>query len=356
MSSQKPKTILYIYPGLKSTFIEKDIRLLSLNYQVKEYSFNTSNKKMLLWELLKQKTHIIWSLWNTSIFLIKFGGYWSLIPVMFARIFGKKAIIITGGTDCVDFPEIGYGNFNNKPLAMFTQLSFLWANHIIALHQNMILYDYVYQPGINKQQGLKAFIPNLKTPFSIAYNGYDADFWKKTTTKEKATFITVAIGLGETRRRILKGIDIILEVAVLMPESSFIIIGTDEKEFPTHPSNVILKPKANSADLIHHYSKAQFYLQLSMSEGFPNSLCEAMLCECVPVVSNVASMPFIVGNSGFVLKNKDTNLLKTLLQEALESDTETLGQMARKRIADNFTEEERSRQLFEAIELTLKGE
>ncbi len=353
MQNLKAKTILYFFPGSKSSFVAKDIRLLSKHFNIKEYSFKTQNKKLILWELIKQKTFILFNIFSSSIFIIKFGGYWSLIPVIIARAFGKKSIIITGGTDCVSFPQMHYGNFQNKYLGWFTSLSFKYTNRIIALHPSMIKSDYLYHDCSYNQQGLEVHIPNLRTPYSLAYNGYDSEFWEKSNEKQQLSFLTVASGLGEERRRILKGIDSILEIASEFPNYIFTIVGTDSTEIREYPNNVILKPKANAEELIEYYSKAQFYLQLSMSEGFPNSLCEAMLCECVPIVSNVASMPFIIDDSGFVLERKDKNLLRELIQTAIESDTDTLGKKARKRIADNFTEQERERKLIEAIELTI---
>lgn len=352
MSHNSKKTILYIYPGAKSTFVAKDIRLLSDKYSVKEYSFNTDNKKLILWEFIKQKLFIFKNLFSADVFLIKFGGYWSLIPVLFAKIYGKKAIIITGGTDCVSFPEINYGNFQNSILSVFTKLSFKWADRIIALHPSMMLSEYSYFDAINKSQGLEAHISNLKTPSTVAFNGYDSQFWHKTKEKRKGVFLTVASGLSEERRQILKGIDIILKIAPLFPDNKFIIIGADDVTYEV-PKNVILMPKANAETLREQYSKAQFYLQLSISEGFPNSLCEAMLCDCVPIVSNVASMPFIIEESGFILKKKDVGMLESLIINALNSDTELLGKKARNRIANNFTEQNREKSLIEAIELSI---
>ena len=50
-----------------------------------------------------------------------------------------------------------------------------------------------------------------------------------------------------------------------------------------------------------------------MSEGFPNALCEAMLCGCIPIGSNVASIPHIIGDKGYILKQKNEILLQNLI-------------------------------------------
>jgi len=155
------KRLLYIYPGGRSTFIAKDIRLLSEKFDVGEYFFNSGNKKMLPRELIKQIVFLKFHLFRYDLYLIKFAGYWSLMPVIFAKLFGKKSIIITGGTDCVGFPSFGYGNFQNKLLGWFPKNSFNKTTTIVALHNSMIFDNYTYSTCLNENQGIKAFIPKI---------------------------------------------------------------------------------------------------------------------------------------------------------------------------------------------------
>ena len=348
--SKRKIKILYIYPGALSTFMAKDIRLLKKHFSVQSQLFPTKNKKLLPFFLLKQFFQLLFKYASTDIFIIKFGGYWSLIPVVFAKAFGKKSIIITGGTDCVGFPNLGYGNFQNPLLGKFTRKSFLQASHIVALHPSMMHQDYHYDICIHQKQGLHFHIPGLKTPWSVIYNGYDADFWQSNHAKEKLTFITVASGLGEERRRKLKGIDLILQIAPRFPQAKFQIVGTEAHELSEAPSNVELIGKKKPQELVEWYGKAKFYLQLSISEGFPNSLCEAMLCGCIPIVSDVASMPFIVEDSGYVLKNNDLGMIEELLQQALSEENDSYGEKARKRVKNHFSEHKREIALKKLVE------
>jgi glycosyltransferase involved in cell wall biosynthesis len=55
---------------------------------------------------------------------------------------------------------------------------------------------------------------------------------------------------------------------------------------------------------------------LSISEGFPNAICEAMLCGCIPLGSNVAAIPKIIGNEGYILKKRSVEDLEKLIQQA----------------------------------------
>jgi glycosyltransferase involved in cell wall biosynthesis len=160
----------------------------------------------------------------------------------------------------------------------------------------------------------------------------------------------VASGLRMPFAFHLKGIDLILEVTPYFPECTFIIIGADETmNFPIRSENVTLLPAVKHEELINFYSESEFYFQLSMSEGFPNALCEAMLCECIPIVSNVAAMPDIIGGSGFILKNKDVKQLEELIKTALASDKKYLSGKARKRIIDYYRESEREKHLLSLV-------
>jgi glycosyltransferase involved in cell wall biosynthesis len=99
----------------------------------------------------------------------------------------------------------------------------------------------------------------------------------------------------------------------------------------------------------------RFYLQLSMSEGFPNALCEAMLSGCIPIVSNVGAMPFIVGETGYVLNKKDPDLLVQHINHALESNLPELSLKARNRISDAFPLRNRADQLIKSIKQHLQN-
>lgn len=245
--------------------------------------------------------------------------------------------IIAAGTDTVSFPSIGYGNFNKRFLKSFTTLSFQLASRILPKHQSLWLSDYRYTSGNPLEQGISAFVPNLNVPYTVIPNGYDAEKFKCVEEKIPKTFLTVTGAMHYPFQKMLKGIDLILEVADLFPECTFTIIGVnDKKTIPNAPANVVLLPKVNHDELIHQYSKSQFYLQLSMAEGFPNALCEAMLCECVPIGSAVFSIPEIIGTTGFVLQERNVDLLKEVIQKAINSDTESSGKSARKRIQEEF--------------------
>jgi len=132
---------------------------------------------------------------------------------------------------------------------------------------------------------------------------------------------------------------LILKVANEFPDGEFTIVGVPSTiKLPITSANVKTIPPTKNNELQKLYSEHQFYLQLSMAEGFPNALCEAMLCECVPIVSNVFSMPEIIESSGFVLNERNEELLKSLIQSAInDEELDSRGKLAREIISEKYS-------------------
>lgn len=340
----RPK-LLYIYPS-RSTFVIKDLKSLSLEYEVVEYQFAPKAKWRLPFVLLGLFLRLL-SERNYRHIVCQFGGYQSLIPAIFKKFFGKKLFIVVGGFDAVSIPFIGYGGFHNKWMRRALTYSYKNANVIIPVHHSLIISEQRYCSDVPANQGIQHFVRNLKTPFVEIPNGYDQHKWPLSNLNSRdRVCITVAGGLEEERRFVLKGIDLIAEVAALLPDFKFIVIGGSKT---TALNNLIYLPEVKNAELAEYYNGALIYLQLSLSEGFPNALCEAMLCGCIPVVSAVAAMPDIVGSDGYVLQSKNALELKSILERIPNEHSVEKMIAVRKRIESSYTEEGRSIKLLVTI-------
>jgi hypothetical protein len=83
-------------------------------------------------------------------------------------------------------------------------------------------------------------------------------------------------------------------------------------------NNVFFLGKLTPENLRHYYLSSQYYLQLSVYEGFGVSLCEAMLCECIPIGSSVNIIPEIIGDSGFILEKESIDELVFLVKTVMK--------------------------------------
>jgi len=225
------------------------------------------------------------------------------------------------------------------------------ATHLAPKHQSLIHFNYDYDASGAPVQGVKHFIKNFKTPYTAIANGFDSNkFFPLQTERRKNTFITVAVGMGTGNINQLKGVDLILQTAPLFPDCAFTLVGMPTTTLDTLPPNVKALPLQNEKQLQQLYSSHQFYMQLSLSEGFPNAVCEAMLCGCIPIVSNVNALPEIAAE-GFVLQHKNKDMLVALIQKALTSDTEKLSKAARLHIIKDYSLEIRKERLFALLNL-----
>ncbi len=352
---KKQKVILYWHLG-KSSFVIKDLDILITHFIVKDFYFKPKKNLSIVWEFLKQIFICLHFLFYSNIVICQFAGYHSLIPALIFRVFGKKVIIIAGGTDCVAFPSINYGNFQKKYLKWFTKKSFQLANIISPVDETLVIYNYTYQDNDYPQQGYRFHIKKINAKEEVIHNGYDSTkFNILPATRLPHSFLTVAANLETETFKQLKGIDLIIWASKQFPNYTFTIIGGKSAKFHNKPDNLILLDFVKNEELPKLYNSYAFYLQLSMSEGFPNALCEAMLCGCIPIVSNVGAMPKIVGNTGFILKRKDNQLFHELISQAIhQEDIELLRKNAREQIVTNYFLSKRKTNLLNLVNTLTK--
>jgi glycosyltransferase involved in cell wall biosynthesis len=346
LASSKEK-IFFQYTKFNS-FVKRDAEILAEKYDLQYLGFNLQKKWQLPFFLFLQLFTVPIKLFKTKGTLIYFGGYHSLIPVIWAKIFKVKSVIIVGGTDAVSFPEINYGNFRKPILAWFTKKSYQWCSIIAPVHKTLAFTDYQY---FNKsKQGVLAYVPSVHPKIKAINNGYRPWLWSRLNrTRKPKSFLTVSLTLGYAYFK-RKGIDLILEAAKNFPECSFTIVGADNPEImKLAPPNVSWLAPVPLEELNEIYNQHQFYLQLSICEGLPNSLCEAMLCGCVPIGSSAMSIPEIIGDAGFVVAKRDLNLLYNTIYQALSSDIENLSEKATNRIITNYHFDKRKFELLEVF-------
>jgi glycosyltransferase involved in cell wall biosynthesis len=343
--------LCYFTPSF-STFVKKDIAILEKEYEVTAFLFAPSKKSFTPFSFIKQKIFILRNILRTSVYVVQFAGYHSFLPSLFARLFGKVCIIIPGGTDCVSFPKINYGNYQKTVLGLFTSWSYRLATMILPVDESLVISENTYAKDQSGPQGILHFNRGLKTPIHVVYNGYSENEWFDLGGRKKGTFISVSAGLNEQTRFILKGFDLIVKLALAQPECHFTFVGSMVLPAGIEiPENIKLVSFANTEELRSLYSENEFYLQLSISEGFPNAICEAMMCGCIPIASNVAALSKIVGKHGYLLNERDSTKLNSIVKTALSEDKN--GVDCRKHILEKFNIQRREAELLKFVRLTM---
>ncbi|HSJ69372.1 MAG TPA: glycosyltransferase family 4 protein [Anditalea sp.] len=336
--------IIYTFPSY-NTHVYKDIRMLESIHKVKALSFTNDPIRLPFYFILQFFQLLIYAP-KTSHYLCYQGGYHSLLPVMFGRTFCKKVYVQCSGTDAMHMPELNYGNYRKRWLRDSTIYSFKNCSKILPVTKTLILQEYKYSSFISPHQGLKNLVPYLETPIEVIHKGFDSRLWMdKGSHRPENSFITVAREISRDKKALIKGMDLLQQLAEAKPEASFTIIG-DALYYSPLP-NIKIIGKISSEKLLEEYNNHQFYLQLSMSDGFPDALAEAMLCGCIPIGSSVGAIPEIIGDAGFILEKKDTALLLKLVNRLKRSNLHALRILASFRIKTHYNIEDRKKALLD---------
>jgi len=165
----------------------------------------------------------------------------------------------------------------------------------------------------------------------------------------------------------LKGYDLLISSASIFSRQylgkfAFICVGKGVDE-----ENLELMEILNSVELQKRfilmgersnleaiYSAMDFYCLSSRSEGFPNVVAEAMLCGLPCVVTDVGDASRMIDHTGIVVDPKNAQSLAVgLLQMANLSyeNRKTLGDLARRRIIENYEIMEIIKQYFSVYKL-----
>jgi glycosyltransferase involved in cell wall biosynthesis len=341
------KKIVFIAP-IRASFILQDIRILSEAYEVEELIYDWKDKKWTIFFMIKLFLAILRRKKQIDLIFISFGGYWSMISVLAGKLIGIPTVIVINGTDAVSIPTLSYGSLRKPLLKKACKISYNYASILVPVSQSLIFFENTYSFPLPIKYGLDHHFPKNKFNKKVVFNGLNVDFWNRNeaVTRFDKNFISV-ISEGQ---HILKGLPLIAAIAERYDDCSFYIVGSVDLEKKYTHKNLHFLGRLNQEELRDLYSTSNYYMQLSNFEGFGMSLCEAMLCECIPIVSNVNMLPEIAGSNGYILKNASEEDLSALLNEALVKNNIGKGIAARKSILDNFTIEMRKRKLYHVID------
>ncbi|MBK9734236.1 MAG: glycosyltransferase [Saprospiraceae bacterium] len=263
----------------------------------------------------------------------------------------KQHFIILHGTDCNIIPEIKYGNLGKPVLRWFTGESIKKATILLPVSISLIENDSDYYTKNGILLGLNKSLPNFKTPYKVINNGLDYnEFYITEEKRNPNTFLTVAFGLENGKNLKLKGIDLILNFAKDNPEYEITILGSNSIfKYEHNLKNVTLVGKVNHGEMIKYYNNHKYYLQLSISESFGLSLCEAMLCGCIPIVSNVGIMPTIIDKYGYVLQKRNPVELNKLIQSLIYENNHSIGMIGAEHIKTKYDIKLREKALLDLL-------
>ena len=345
--NQLPK-IIFVYP-FKSSFIRKDEELLKLKFNVISLFFQPIPKYRTPIVMLIQVFQLLKHIKGCRGIVCQFAGFHTFFPVIIGRIFDVKISIILLGAECHNYPNIQHGNYRKKLLRMFTGFTFQFANQLLPIDQSLVKFNNNYDKTEPKDQGFLGLFPNLKTKYQVIPHGFnDSQFILSEVSAKPKTFITAASSIAPPVFQ-RKGIDLILEAAKELPDCHFTILCKNNYLNPDDlPINVKLLEAVPYEKLPQVLASHKYYIQASIAEGLPNALCEAMLCGCIPIGSNVFAIPYIIDNTGIIINERSSDALVLGIKNLINND-EFSAEKSRSRIQELFPISAREQLLAEAI-------
>ena len=352
-----PQRLLFLYLEERS-FVTDDLEALGKAYEVRHQSFSNDgspNALRFLRQCLRQLAWLLREVRRSDAILGWFADYHMVLPVLVAKLFRKPVLVSLGGFDCIYMPELDYGVFTSSwraPLARFVHRN---ADLLLPVTAALLrqVDRYVRWPE-ERVDGLLVHLPDLKTRVEVLPTGYDPDLWAMGPLDRVPSVRTVAnVDSMRTARR--KGIDLFVEVARMIPDVPFEVVGVRDrmaeslKRALDPPANVGLRGPVVRASLPALYAETSVYAQLSRAEGMPNVLCEAMLCGCIPVASRVYGNPDAVGGAGILVDTPEPERIAVAVRNALLMRGEAR-QAARNHIVERFTRRHRYDKLARLIE------
>ena len=267
-----------------------------------------------------------------------FASVYAFVMVLAGQLLGKKTIIQLGGVDTAANAELHYGIWLSRWKSVLVRYALRHADRVFAIHPNL-------KAELQKNSGWSA------ETLEWVPTGYDPDFWQPQYPRQAKV---LCIAKCDTRLRIrVKGIDRLVEVARCLPDVSFEVVGIAPSRVSALlgdvPTNITFIPPSSREELLSFYQNAKVYCQLSRHEGgFPNTLCEAMLCGCIPVGTPVGGIPFAIDRFGFLVNGDDVKGICESIRKALALPDQW-GLEGRAHIAQNFPLRRRERTLIETI-------
>lgn len=317
---KKYPTVLFV-SSYSVAFILRDIALLKKHYNLLLANF--VGVKKTITDFFKVITTVYRKFNKADLAFIWFADFRACVTVVIGKLLKKPTILIIGGYEVAKVPEISYGG----ALSRISRVKTRW----ILQHAEIVV-------SVSKASQ-KELQQNLNYSTSkLIYNGVEIDKFNinKAIHKEK---IAITVGRITKSNLMRKGIEPFVRAAAYLPDIPFYVIGkfdTDVHSFlrTIASENVIFTGFISEEELIGYYQRAKVYVQASAHEAFGISLAEAMLCECIPVITDRGALPEVAGGTGFVIPFNDPKAVADAIEKALLAPT---GSSARKHIMKNFS-------------------
>jgi len=307
--------VLFAHNG-QERFVLQDLAFLSQTYDVIDWY--PSKPKLSLAKLYRRVR-------ESDLIFGYFASWHTFFPVLFSRLTSKPSLLVIGGYDVANMPEIGYGLQRGGRSKWLSR----WTMHLATC----LVANSCY---LQREAEVNAGLPEERV--LVVYLGVRDELG----TLPRAPRVRMALTVGNVDRVNLrrKGHEPFVRAAALLPNVEFVLVGAWKDSAVDYlrsiaTTNVSFPGWVDDTTLFDYYSRAHTYVQVSAHEGFGMSVAEAMLAGCIPVVTRAGALPEVVGPCGVYAPNQEPSVIAEAIQKSL-SLSEDMRAKARQRVLDNF--------------------
>ena len=318
--------ILFVHNSL-TRFVQIDLNLLRERYIVNEWYQKTRfvNLPALVIAVVSSDLVFGW-----------FASWHTFFPILLAWILGKPSVVVVGGYDTANMPEIGYGSMRGGGKQWIARTILQLATRLVAFSE-FSRYEAICNGRVDASRVKRIYI-------GVPSQTFDS------TEKELLAITTGNVDHDNLKR---KGIESFVRAAALLPDIPFVVMGAWRDESILYlqsiaSANVKFTNWVSDSELGNYFTRARVYVQASQHEGFGLAVAEAMLAECVPVVTRAGALPEVVGDCGVYIDSPSPQAIADGVRQVLKMDSQA-GHRVRIRIEKEFALERRREQLFALI-------
>jgi glycosyltransferase involved in cell wall biosynthesis len=320
----------------RASFITVDRELLAQRYEIRDlYQPGRGGNPLRVLRAMRDCDAVVgwWASWHT---------FW---PITLAWLLRRPSVLIVGGFDTANEPEISYGYQRGGARGRLSR----W----IMRRADVLATNSAYS---REEIGRNTGIPRDRV--TVMHHGVPDPFGALPEKPPEPLALTV----GNVDRPNLerKGLRAFAEAAAALPQVEFVVAGrfvddAGERLPAQAPPNLRLAGWVEEDELLDLYRRAAVYVQASRHEGFGVSVAEAMLAGCVPVVTRGGALPEVVGDLGVQIDVPAApDAVAAAIREALDRDPADRT-AARERVLREFSLDARAAALHDLVERALAG-
>lgn len=276
---------------------------------------------------LSQKTHV---------WFFFLGERVLLIPMLVARLLGKKTVFISSGSLAMTKEQEPHSLLVRLLVNLLTSINHKLANKIVVYSRRVIDKKYLQHYG-NK--------------ITVAHEHFlDFDRFKIHKQVDNRENVIGYIGRWSKEKGIINFIEMISHVLAVRDDIRFLIGGNGQLS-ETVEQYLIAQNLNNKAtctgwisqdELPKYLNELKLLVIPSHTEGLPNIMLEAMACGTPVIATAVGAIPDVVknGKTGIIMKdNSPANMTREIIEALNHSNLKKIAQDARSFVEREFTYE-----------------